>query len=206
MHVKRLGLVEYAPILDAMKQFTAHRTAQTDDELWLLQHPPVYTQGISGNPKHVLDAGTIPIVPIDRGGQVTYHGPGQWVVYTLFDLRRAGFGVRQLVTAIEQAVVNVLAAYGITASADPKRPGVYVDERKIASLGLKVSRGCSYHGVALNVDMDLEPFQRINPCGYPGLEVTSMADVLGQGPSMIEVGDRLLSALSNALQPIYHHE
>ena len=206
MHVKRLGLVEYAPILDAMKQFTADRTAQTDDELWLLQHPPVYTQGISGNPEHVLDAGTIPIVPIDRGGQVTYHGPGQWVVYTLFDLRRAGFGVRQLVTAIEQAVVNVLAAYGITASADPKRPGVYVNERKIASLGLKVSRGCSYHGVALNVDMDLEPFKRINPCGYPGLEVTSMADVLGQVPSMLEVGDRLVAALSNGLQPVHHHE
>ncbi len=205
MHVKRLGLVEYAPILDAMKQFTAHRTAQTDDELWLLQHPPVYTQGISGKPEHVLDAGTIPIVPIDRGGQVTYHGPGQWVVYTLFDLRRAGFGVRQLVTVIEQAVVNVLAAYGITASADPKRPGVYVNERKIASLGLKVSRGCSYHGVALNVDMDLEPFQRINPCGYPGLEVTSMADVLGLGPSMLEVGDRLVAALSNGLQPVHYH-
>ena len=206
MHVKRLGLVEYAPILDAMKQFTADRTAQTDDELWLLQHPPVYTQGISGNPEHVLDAGTIPIVPIDRGGQVTYHGPGQWVVYTLFDLRRAGFGVRQLVTAIEQAVVNVLEAYGITASADPKRPGVYVNERKIASLGLKVSRGCSYHGVALNVDMDLEPFRRINPCGYPGLEVTSMADVLGQAPSVLEVGDRLVAALGNGLQPVHHHE
>lgn len=205
MQVKRFGLVEYAPILDAMKQFTAHRTAQTDDELWLLQHLPVYTQGISGKPEHVLDAGTIPIVPIDRGGQVTYHGPGQWVVYTLFDLRRAGFGVRQLVTAIEQAVVNVLAAYGITASADPKRPGVYVDEGKIASLGLKVSRGCSYHGVALNVDMDLEPFQRINPCGYPGLEVTSMADVLDEAPSMLEVGDRLVAALSKGLQPVHHH-
>ena len=201
MHIQRLGLVEYAPTLDAMKQFTANRTDQTDDELWLLQHPPVYTQGISGKAEHVLDAGVIPIVPIDRGGQVTYHGPGQWVVYTLFDLRRAGFGVRQLVTAIELAVINVLAGYGISASADPKRPGVYVDGRKIASLGLKVSRGCSYHGVALNVDMDLEPFQRINPCGYPGLEVTSVAQVMGRAPSMDEVGERLLAALDDGLKP-----
>ncbi len=201
MRIQRMGLVEYGPTLDAMKQFTAHRTAQTDDELWLLQHPPLYTQGISGKAEHILDAGAIPIVPIDRGGQVTYHGPGQWVVYPLFDLRRAGFGVRQLVTAIEQAVIHVLGGFGIVASADPKRPGVYVDGKKIASLGLKVSRGCSYHGVALNVDMDLEPFKRINPCGYPGLEVTSMAEVLGYAPALPEVGDRLVEALSNHLQP-----
>ncbi len=179
-----------------MRQYTRDRTADSEDQLWLLQHPSVYTQGIAGKAEHVLAPGDIPIVQIDRGGQVTYHGPGQWVVYCLIDLRRAGLTVRGLVSAIEGAVIDLLAAHGITANADPKAPGVYVDGRKIASLGLKVSRGCAYHGVSLNVNMDLEPFQRINPCGHAGLEVIDMATLLGDRlPAEDRVGQQLLDAL-----------
>ena len=195
-----LGLVDYLPTFDAMKRYTSERDACSPDQLWLLQHPPVFTQGVSGKAEHVLAPGDIPVVQIDRGGQVTYHGPGQWVCYVLFDLRRVSMGVRWLVTAIEQAVVATLADYNISAQANPTAPGVYVDGRKIASLGLKVSRGCSYHGLALNVDMDLEPFQRINPCGYTGLEVVSMASLLGSaGVEMVPIGERLLSALEVSL-------
>ena len=183
-----------------MKRFTRERDESTPDELWLLQHPPVFTQGISGKAEHLLAPGDIPVVQIDRGGQVTYHGPGQWVVYILCDLRRAGMTVRQLVSAIERAAVSVLAESGIASAPDPKAPGVYVDGRKIASLGLKVSRGCTYHGVALNVDMDLEPFQRINPCGYTGLEVISMATLLGDScPSAATVGEQLVQHLARGL-------
>lgn len=195
-----LGLVAYEPTLEAMKSFTRERSADTPDELWLLQHPAVYTQGIAGKAEHLLAPGDIPVVQIDRGGQVTYHGPGQWVVYCLIDLRRAGLSVRGLVSAIEHAVVALLDHYGIAAAADPKAPGVYVDGRKIASLGLKVSRGCSYHGVAFNVDMDLEPFRRINPCGHPGLEVIDLCSLLGDAtPSMTAVGAALLEALDRQL-------
>lgn len=196
-----LGLAaDYAATLEAMQRYTRERTADSPDQLWLLQHPPVFTQGVSGKAEHLLAPGDIPVVNIDRGGQVTYHGPGQWVVYVLFDLRRAGFGVRQLVSAIESAVVDLLARYGIDARPDPKAPGVYVDGRKIASLGLKVSRGCSYHGVALNVDLDLEPFQRINPCGYSGLEVISMVSLLGaDAVDAAIVGEQLLDCLEARL-------
>ena len=201
LQLKELGLVDYAPTLEAMKTFTDQREADTPDELWLLQHPRVFTQGQAGKAEHVLAPGDIPVIQVDRGGQVTYHGPGQWVVYLLIDIRRHNLGVRDLVTLIEQSLVQLLAEYGIEAAADPKAPGVYVAGNKIASLGLRVRRGCSYHGLALNVDMDLEPFQRINPCGYEGLQVTSMATLLpANPPDMDTVGQRLLAILSQNLE------
>ena len=192
--VRELGTVDYVPTLDAMRKFTDTRDADTPDELWLLQHPPVFTQGQAGKAEHVLAPGDIPVVQVDRGGQVTYHGPGQWVVYLLVDLRRRGMGVRALVDVIERAIVNLLAAHGITATGKPGAPGVYVDGAKIAALGLRVRKGCSYHGLALNVDMDLEPFSRINPCGYQGLAVTSMA-ALGHAPQMSDVGAELVASV-----------
>ncbi len=197
---RELGLAEYGTTLDAMRRFTDGRDQQTPDELWLLQHPPVFTQGQAGRAEHLLAPGDIPVVQADRGGQVTYHGPGQWVVYLLLDLRRRGLGVRELVTLIEQSVIRLLADYGIEAAARREAPGVYVAGDKIASLGLRIRRGCSYHGVALNVDPDLEPFRRINPCGYQGLQVTSMAELLPQAPDPDEVGARLLDRLEQALE------
>lgn len=195
-----LGKVDYQQTFESMRKVTRERDDSTADQLWLLQHDPVFTQGISGKAEHVLSPGDIPVVQIDRGGQVTYHGPGQWVVYVLFDLRRAGKNVRQLVTDLEQAIVGLLRDFEIAAAANPRAPGVYVDGRKIASLGLKVSRGCSYHGLALNVDMDLEPFARINPCGHPGLEVTSMAALTGTTDlPMDTIGHQLLDHLERQL-------
>jgi len=183
-----------------MRSFTDQRGVDTADELWLLQHPRVFTQGQAGRAEHVLAPGDIPVIQVDRGGQVTYHGPGQWVVYLLVDVRRRNMGVRSLVTMIEQSIVTLLAEYGIEAVARADAPGVYAGDSKIASLGLRVRRGCSYHGLALNVDMDLEPFQRINPCGFEGLQVTSMAQCLpGQTLSMGQVGDRLTSILAAQL-------
>lgn len=203
MQFRRLGLVDFEPTFESMKAFTAARSADTDDEIWLLQHPPVYTQGLSGKAEHVLDAGNIPLVHIDRGGQVTYHGPGQWVAYILYDLRRAGVTIRDLVERLERAVINVLADLGITACGDPSARGVYVESRKIAALGLKVSRGRSYHGLSLNVDMDLAPFRGINPCGYEGLEVTSVARELSADKAVdfLDLGERLLHHLEQALHP-----
>jgi lipoyl(octanoyl) transferase len=174
--VKQLGLVEYEPTWRAMQAFTDARTDETPDEIWLLEHPPVFTQGQAGKPEHVLQVTNIPIVPIDRGGQVTYHGPGQLVAYLMIDLRRRKLGVRELVRRIEQAIIDLLAERGITAYGKVDAPGVYVDEAKIASLGLRIRNGCSYHGLALNVDMDLTPFSYINPCGYVGLAVTQLKD------------------------------
>jgi lipoyl(octanoyl) transferase len=201
LRIRRLGdEADYADTLDAMRRFTDGRQADTADELWLLQHPRIFTQGIAGKAEHVLAAGDIPVLPVDRGGQVTYHGPGQWVVYLLVDLRRRGLGVRALVSLIEDAIVETLGSAGIHAAPDPAAPGVYVEGRKIASLGLRVRRGCSYHGLSLNVDMDLEPFQRINPCGYPGLEGTSMRELLGDAcPTMDTVAERLLAELRKRL-------
>jgi lipoyl(octanoyl) transferase len=196
LRYRRLGEAAYEETLAAMRRFTDERGADTPDELWLLQHPRVFTQGQAGRAEHVLAPGAIPVVQVDRGGQVTYHGPGQWVVYLLVDLKRRGLGVRELVSLIERAIVTVLAGHGIEAAADPARPGVYVDGAKIASLGLRVRRGCSYHGLALNVSLDLEPFGRINPCGYEGLAVTSMAALLpGLQLDETAVGEALLSAL-----------
>ncbi|MEM1187425.1 MAG: lipoyl(octanoyl) transferase LipB [Pseudomonadota bacterium] len=202
LRVRRLGNdADYASTLEAMRAFTDGRDKTTPDEFWLLQHPPVFTQGVAGRAEHLLAPGDIPVVSVDRGGQVTYHGPGQWVLYLLLDLRRRGLGVRALVTLIEQSLVDTLATFGISAAADPSAPGVYVDGAKIAALGLRVRRGCSYHGLSLNVDMDLEPFSRVNPCGYAGLEVTSMRQLLGDScPSMDVVADRLIEALRARLE------
>lgn len=176
--VRQLGEVDYQDSWQKMQDFTDTRQPDTVDELWFLQHPPVYTLGKNGKPEHVLNSADIPVINSDRGGQVTYHGPGQIVVYTLLDLKRLNLGVRQLVTVLEQSIIDVLAAYGIDSKARSDAPGVYVNDAKIAALGLRVRRGCSFHGLALNVDMDLEPFSRINPCGYEGLEVTQLKNLL----------------------------
>lgn len=172
VRVRSLGLVEYDRTYEAMRRFTEARDARTHDELWALQHPPVYTVGLAGRPEHLPRASAIPLARIDRGGQITYHGPGQALVYTLVDLHRRDVTVRGLVRLIEQAVIDLLADHGITAERRSGAPGVYVDGAKIAALGLRVRRGCAYHGVALNVDMDLAPFREIDPCGIPGLAVT----------------------------------
>ena len=194
--VRRFGERPYAETLRAMQTFSAERGPDTDDELWLLQHPRIFTQGVAGRAEHVLAAGDIPVEQVDRGGQVTYHGPGQWLVYLLIDLRRRGLGVRALVNVIERALVATLALYAVRGATRPGAPGVYVEGRKIASLGLRVRRGCSYHGLAFNVDMDLEPFSRINPCGQAGLPVTSLARELGHAcPAGDAVADRLLDEL-----------
>jgi len=175
--VRHLGLVEYEPTWRAMQAFTAQRSPDAPDEIWLLEHPPVYTQGQAGKPEHLIAATDIPIIPIDRGGQITYHGPGQVVAYVLVDLRRRGYGIRELVTRMEQAVIDLLAAQGVTATRQAGAPGVYVEGAKIAALGLRVKHGCTYHGLALNVDMDLRPFAAINPCGYAGMRVTQARDL-----------------------------
>ncbi len=173
--VRRLGRVEYAPTWRAMQAFTDARDEVTPDELWFLEHEAVFTQGLNGRAEHVLAPGDIPVVGIDRGGQVTYHGPGQLVMYALVDLPRLGIGVRELVVALENSVIALAASHGIRATGRREAPGVYVGARKLASIGLRVRRGCSYHGLALNVDMDLEPFRRINPCGMAGLAMTQLA-------------------------------
>lgn len=197
--VEWLGRQPYEPVWRRMQAFTDLREADTPDEFWLLEHEPVFTQGRAGKPEHLLAPGPIPVVRSDRGGQVTYHGPGQLMVYTLLDLNRLGLGIRSLVIALEEAVVDCLATYGITARGRREAPGVYVGEAKVASLGLRVRRGCSYHGLALNVHMDLAPFTRINPCGYRGLAMTQVAD-LG-GPADVEVvGRDLLPRLRERLR------
>jgi len=199
--LRELGLVDYSPTLDAMRRFTDGRAADSPDELWLLQHPPVFTQGQAGKVEHILAPGDIPVIQVDRGGQVTYHGPGQWVLYLLVDLRRRQLGVRDLVTLIERSLVQLLGEYDIASASRPAAPGVYVADEKIASLGLRVRRGCTYHGLALNVDMDLEPFGRINPCGYAGLQVTSMAKQLPQiRLDTTAIGNRLLQVVADNLQ------
>jgi lipoyl(octanoyl) transferase len=192
--IRRPGLVEYVPTWQTMRAFTDTRGPAQADEIWFLQHPPVFTLGLNGRREHVLAPGVIPVVQVDRGGQVTYHGPGQLVVYPLLDLGRSGLGARALVCALERAVVRCVAAYGITAAGDPAAPGVYVEGRKLASIGLRIRRNCSYHGLALNVRMDLEPFQRINPCGYQGLQVTQLAE-LGVTHDLERVAADLESAL-----------
>lgn len=198
LRVRQLGRRDYASVWQAMRAFTDARAEDTADELWLLEHTPVFTLGQAGREEHLLDPGDIPVIKVDRGGQVTYHGPGQLVAYLLLDLRRAGLGVRRLVGLLEQAVIELLADYGVRACARADAPGVYVDGRKLASLGLRVRRGCSFHGLALNLGMDLAPFGRIDPCGYPGLEVTRLAD-LG-GPTQVDrVGRDLAAKLAGLL-------
>jgi lipoyl(octanoyl) transferase len=201
--IRRLGLVEYEPTWRAMQRFTDERGPATPDEIWFLEHPPVFTLGMNASPAHVLAPGDIPVVQIDRGGQVTYHGPGQLVVYPLVDLRRAGLGIRDLVTALERSVIDLAAEYGVTAEARRSAPGVYVEGRKLASVGIRVRRGASYHGLAVNVSLDLEPFGRINPCGYEGLQMTRLADFagaeLGAAGSVGKAADLLEPHLLRAL-------
>lgn len=194
-----LGRRHYLPVWQAMRELTDSRGEATPDQFWLVEHEPVFTQGQAGKPEHLLMPGDIPVVQTDRGGQVTYHGPGQVVLYPLLDVRRARLGVRDLVSALENAVIAVLAECNVEARARPDAPGVYVGEAKIASLGLRIRRGASYHGVALNVDADLTPFQRINPCGYAGMAMTRLADLVTTPLSTERVGMRLAECLAQQL-------
>ncbi|NNC96892.1 MAG: lipoyl(octanoyl) transferase LipB [Gammaproteobacteria bacterium] len=196
---KDLGLVDYQPTWDAMRELTEQRNQETRDELWFLQHPPVFTQGLNGKAEHILFPGDIPVIAIDRGGQITYHGPGQLVVYPLLDLARLRLNTRSLVCLLETAIIQTLADYDIEAYGKRDAPGVYVDERKIASLGLRIKKQRSYHGLALNIDMDLEPFARINPCGYQGLVMTDMQQEASQHIEFDQVSRSLKSHLIGAL-------
>jgi len=175
--VRDLGLQDYGPVWHAMQKFTTERDDSTADELWCLEHPPVFTMGLNGKKEHLLNVNNIPVINIDRGGQVTYHGPGQLVIYTLIDLERLNIGVKELVTSIEKSIIQLLKQYGINAQGKENAPGVYVNQAKIAALGLRIKRNKSYHGLSLNIDMDLNPFQQINPCGYAGMAVTQLADL-----------------------------
>ncbi len=195
--IRRPGLVEYEPTWQAMRDFTAARAADTADEIWLLQHPPVFTLGMAGKREHLLADIGIPVVAIDRGGQITYHGPGQIVIYLLLDLKRRGFGIKELVRRMEQAIIDLLAAIGISAERLAGAPGVYVAGAKIAALGLRVRNGCTYHGLSLNVDMDLTPFQAINPCGYPGMAVTQVSALNAAYPP--DIDEALLASLLRQL-------
>lgn len=199
MKTVQLGLADYAPVFEAMKAFNDARSEATEDELWVVEHPPVFTQGLAGKPEHLLIRDDIPVVQIDRGGQITYHGPGQLVVYTLIDFKRRQTSVRHIVSALENSIIATLAEYGIAAAADPERPGVYVGAKKIASLGLRIKNGAVYHGLALNIDMDLSPFTHINPCGYAGMEMTQMADLLSPCPGLAEVAAKLTGHLDTQL-------
>ena len=189
--IRSLALQDYEPLWRAMQRFTDTRTPETADEIWFTEHPPVFTLGLNASREHLIATGDIPVVQIDRGGQVTYHGPGMLMIYPLIDLKRLGLGVRDLVTALEQSVVDLAAGYGIDARARPDAPGVYVGDTKFASVGLRIRRGASYHGMALNVRVDLEPFMRINPCGYAGLEMTDLA-TLGGDSDLDVVREKLL--------------
>lgn len=201
--IRHMGLVPYQESWQAMRDFTDTRTPDTPSEIWLLEHPPVFTQGQAGKAEHLLNPGDIPVVQSDRGGQVTYHGPGQLVAYLLLDLKATGQGIRGLVTAMEQSVIRLLNQHEIKAHARPDAPGVYVDKGKIASLGLRVRRGYTYHGLALNVNLDLEPFSRINPCGHPGQAVTSL-EKLGIDMDVNDAGEALVNALCKeiGLEPL----
>lgn len=196
--IRQLGRRDYLPTWQAMRDFTDRRDEDTVSEIWVVEHPPVFTQGQAGKAEHVLGAGDIPVVQTDRGGQVTYHGPGQLVIYLLISLREAGVGIRGLVTIMESAIIGLLAGYGIEAQARADAPGVYVEGRKVASLGLRVRRGCTYHGLALNVSNDLEPFQRINPCGHAGLEITSTRQ-LGIQDDETALSEKLVKLLCSEL-------
>lgn len=196
--IRELGRYDYEPVWRAMQHFTDNRDENTPDEIWVVEHNPVFTQGQAGKEEHLLFTGDIPVVKVDRGGQVTYHGPGQIVMYPMLDLRRSKMGVRELVTHIENALVATLAEYNITAAARPDAPGVYVDGSKIASLGLRVRKGCSFHGLSLNVDMDLAPFLRINPCGYAGLEMIQCRD-FAPAETYIDIKQKLIVHLAGLL-------
>jgi len=197
--VRSLGLHDYEPLWRDMQQFTETRSSLTPDEIWFTEHPPVFTLGLNASREHLLTPGDIPVIQVDRGGQVTYHGPGQLMIYPLIDLKRAGLGVRDLVTGLEQTVVDLLADFDIEAASREDAPGVYVEGRKVASVGLRVRRGGSYHGMALNIDMNLEPFSRINPCGFSDLEVTNLT-ALGIGESTAEIQERVQAHLLKHLR------
>jgi lipoyl(octanoyl) transferase len=197
--VRHLGLAEYAPTYQAMRRFTDSRGTRTPDELWVLEHPPVYTVGIAGRAEHFPRSGEVPVERVDRGGQITYHGPGQAIVYALIDLARRDLTVRAMVTLLEQAVIDTLLGHDLIAGRKDRAPGVYVDGAKIAALGLRVRRGCCYHGVALNVDMDLAPFSAIDPCGYPGLAVTQTR-ALGVLADAEEMGDELARHIARLIE------
>ena len=199
MKIVKLGRQDYAPIFEKMKAFNANRTAETEDELWVVEHNPVFTQGLAGKPEHLLFSSYIPVIQIDRGGQITYHGIGQLVVYTMIDFKRRKTSVRAIVSALENAIIATLAEYGIASANNPARPGVYVGARKIASLGLRIKNGSVYHGLALNVNMDLEPFHQINPCGYAGMEMTQIADYVQPCPAWDDVADKLAAHLAREL-------
>ena len=199
--IKKLGLRDYQQTWQEMRDFTLSRGESTPDEVWLLEHPPVFTQGMAGKPEHVLNPGNIPIIHTDRGGQVTYHGPGQLVGYVLLDLRRLKIGVKAYVSLIENSVVQLLAEYNIKADIKPGAPGVYVAGKKICSIGLKISRGCSYHGIALNVNNDLELFSRINPCGFQNLQMTKISDFVPV--TLEEVGQKFCEKLNECLASIH---
>ncbi|MCH8104832.1 MAG: lipoyl(octanoyl) transferase LipB [Proteobacteria bacterium] len=192
--IEYLGRSDYQNTWDSMKSLTHNRNVNTPDELWITEHAPVFTQGLNGKAEHLLTPGEIPVIQVDRGGQVTYHGPGQLVLYCLFDIQRLELGVRTLVTRIEMSIIELLAQYGIKATGKDDAPGVYVEEAKIAALGLRIRKGCCYHGLSLNIDMDLSPFERINPCGYEGLVVTQMAD-FGVKPGLEHTGRELAGIL-----------
>jgi len=196
--IRDLGQVDYTSTWQRMQQFTDQRDDSTIDEIWLLEHPPVFTQGQAGKAEHLLFPGDIPVVQVDRGGQVTYHGPGQLVAYVLLNIKRRNLGVRQLVNLIEQSIIDTLAANQVNAYAKSDAPGVYVDEKKVASLGLRVRKGCTFHGLALNVDMDLSPFSRINPCGYAGMQMVQSKD-LGGPVSMLQAKQQLTAQLVKLL-------
>ncbi|MEI8209345.1 MAG: lipoyl(octanoyl) transferase LipB [Methylococcales bacterium] len=196
--IRRLGLQDYEVTWQAMQAFNQQREATTPDELWIVEHSPVYTLGLNGKREHLLNTGSIPIINSDRGGQVTYHGPGQLVVYTLLDIKRLNLNVRQLVTVLEQAVIRTLAEYGIVAIAQAEAPGVYVNSSKIASIGLRIKRNCSYHGLSLNNNMDLRPFDYINTCGYSDLKVTQLS-ALGVEVSSEQLADTVIKALTSTL-------
>lgn len=200
--IKRLGMVGYLDTWQAMKDFTSERSTNTQDEIWLLQHPPIYTQGLAGKPEHLLQSNGIDVIKTDRGGQITYHGPGQLITYLLLDMRRLKLGVRELVTRMENAVADLLKNEHIQAESRADAPGVYVDNAKIAALGLKIKRGYCYHGIALNVDMDLTPFSNINPCGYTNLQVTQTKS-LGITDSIETISDKLIAQLT---KQIYRNE
>ncbi|MGI9276606.1 MAG: lipoyl(octanoyl) transferase LipB [Endozoicomonas sp.] len=196
--VRQLARLPYLPVWQAMKQFTEARDENTADEFWFVEHDPVFTQGQAGKPEHVLNPGNIPVVQVDRGGQVTYHGPGQLVIYLMMDVKRSGGGPRAVVTAIENAIIKLLAGYGVESYSKPEAPGVYIGEAKVAALGLRFRKMRSYHGLSLNLDMDLEPFERINPCGYQGQAVTQLSEYV-EKPDFQKVSDRLLQCLMDEL-------
>ncbi len=199
MIIRKLGLQPYEPVWRAMQHYTEQRGAKSADELWVVEHNPIYTLGLNGKTEHILNTTKTPIINIDRGGQVTYHGPGQLIIYLLFDLKRHNWGVRHLVTTIESSIIELLADYRITAHARADAPGVYVNQAKIAALGLRIRRHCSYHGLSLNVNMDLTPFDHINPCGHAGMAVTQLSEQ-GITENLESVADKLLNKLYQTLQ------